>query len=371
VRVGRSWRRLLAGSLISLVAFVLIAGGASGSLAGVAGGSGPFFSWSSFTLATRPHDSLNSLSCSSASFCVAVDADGYAFASSRPTSGPRAWQRQRADPSGGLDPVSCAGTSVCVAFDGEDLAVSDDPAARDAGWHVVALPSGGENGNAVMTGVSCPSVALCVVGDDSGDVITSSHPSAATTAWRLVNLDDGVTDNPGGNYTSGVSCPSATFCVIADENDVIFTSSDPLGGASAWRDYDLSNVVPDDGHGNDLAGLVCPSRSFCLAGDVWGDIVASSDPTGGEGDWWRVPVTDEAQGPIDELACATVSLCLAVDQRGDVLFSSDSASRADTWRVSYAASRRVQVASVSCPTPELCLAVATDGTVLVARRRGA
>lgn len=201
-------------------------------------------------------------------------------------------------------------------------------------------------------------------------MITSPRPSSTTAAWprQPRRRRDG---QPRGSETSDVSCPSATFCVVADEDDVIFTSSDPHGGASAWRDYDLFDVVPDDGHGNDLAGLACPSRFLCLAGDVWGDVVASSDPTGGEGDWWRVPVTDEAEGPIDELACAAVSLCLAVDQRGDVLSSSDPASHADTWRLTYAATRRIQVASVSCPTPVLCLAVATDGTVLIGRPTGA
>ena len=41
-------------------------------------------------------------------------------------------------------------------------------------------------------------------------------------------------DRDGAGTSDAVSCPSVSLCVAGDENGNILTSTDPTGGASAW-----------------------------------------------------------------------------------------------------------------------------------------
>ena len=54
-------------------------------------------------------------------------------------------------------------------------------------------------------------------------------------------------------------------------------------GFAAWRE--TSKPIPDG-----LTALSCPSASLCVAGDVAGNILTSSDPLGGPDAWSRVGV---------------------------------------------------------------------------------
>ncbi len=72
-----------------------------------------------------------------------------------------------------------------------------------------------------LNGVSCPSASLCVAVDWSGDVVTSTDPTAATPTWTIINVD--------GRYHQllGVSCPSTSLCVAGDGGGNVVTSTDP------------------------------------------------------------------------------------------------------------------------------------------------
>ncbi len=50
-------------------------------------------------------------------------------------------------------------------------------------------------------------------------------------------MDESVhrtTPGPSGTLISAVSCPSVSLCVAADQGGNILTSTDPTGGANAW-----------------------------------------------------------------------------------------------------------------------------------------
>src|SRR5438445_10673591 len=78
-----------------------------------------------------------------------------------------------------------------------------------------------------LPAASCPSSSLCVAVDVNGNVVTSSNPTGGATAWRVTNVD-------GSNALTGVSCPSSVFCVAVDGSGNVATSSNPTGGAAAW-----------------------------------------------------------------------------------------------------------------------------------------
>ncbi|MHB1930279.1 MAG: hypothetical protein ACYCUG_12815, partial [Acidimicrobiales bacterium] len=83
------------------------------------------------------------------------------------------------------------------------------------------------DGGRTFTGISCPSVSLCVAVDVNGNVVTSTNPTGGVSAWTAANVDP-------GNTLSGVSCPSASLCVAVDGSGNVVSSTNPTGGASAW-----------------------------------------------------------------------------------------------------------------------------------------
>src|SRR5450759_3512373 len=129
----------------------------------------------------------------------------------------------------------------------------------------------------LLAGVSCPTSGLCVAVDWSGNVVTSSNPTGGAAAWTVTNVD-------GTNILTGVSCPSSGLCVAVDLGGNVVTSSNPTGGAAAWTvtHVDASNsfncTVP--GYCS-LYGVSCPSSGLCVAVDSGGNVVTSSNPTGG------------------------------------------------------------------------------------------
>jgi hypothetical protein len=77
----------------------------------------------------------------------------------------------------------------------------------------------------------------------------------------------------GKTPVTGVSCPSSGLCVAVDGSGNVVTSSNPTGGSATWT---LANV---DGT-NNLNSVSCPSSSLCVAVDGAGNVVTSSNPTG-------------------------------------------------------------------------------------------
>jgi hypothetical protein len=72
-----------------------------------------------------------------------------------------------------------------------------------------------------LRAVSCPSVSLCVAVDASGDVVTSTDPAGGAGAWRVAHVDRNT--QWCGNHSApcqvpfdGISCASASLCVAWD-----------------------------------------------------------------------------------------------------------------------------------------------------------
>jgi hypothetical protein len=66
------------------------------------------------------------------------------------------------------------------------------------------------DGSSYLSAISCPTVSLCVATDASGDVVTSTDPTGGAAAWKVTNVD-------GSSYLSAISCPTTSLCVAVDE----------------------------------------------------------------------------------------------------------------------------------------------------------
>ena len=289
-----------------------------------------------------------SVSCPSASFCMAVLGSGFAARYDG-----TAWSKPTGLPSraGEPDSVSCPTARFCLAVDAQDSAAfvfngsrwSSAPSVNDpvpgtrTGMASVSCPSPGfcaavDNGANAFTfngtswspataidpghelsTVSCPSARFCAAVDYGPDVVTFQG-----TSWSRPSAID------PGSYLQAVSCASARFCVAIDRKGNAFTFN-----GSTW-----SGPVPADPDGLTMGEggiswpvVSCPASDFCAAVDGAGGNVVTFD-----GSTWTAPVTIDPQaahsvtGPVliflMSVSCPSATFCVAGDSVGDAFVRS-------------------------------------------------
>ena len=206
--------------------------------------------------------------------------------------------------------------------------------------------------------MSCPSVALCVVVDTAGEVMTSTSPQSAGP-WSLVQL-------AGSPRLDAVSCPTVSFCVATGAG--VFISTDPTGGANTWISQGVANS-------NVLVSVSCASTTQCVAVNVSppGALV-SSEPMGGASAWQAVswPGSGTPAPEMSVVTCPSTHLCVAAGHYGKVEVSSDPAGGASSWHESVADPKGGSpggqspnsLVAISCPTVRSCTALDTSGGVV-------
>jgi photosystem II stability/assembly factor-like uncharacterized protein len=210
---------------------------------------------------------------------------------------------------------------------------------------------------AVLNGISCPSASLCVGVDALGSVDTSRDPFARTAVWKRTT----PLDPAEGVSFHSVSCPSARLCVAVNtadgvgEHARIATSTDPAGGAHAWKVISLGR------HSGSVQNIDCPTTSLCVI-DTLGGLLVSTDPTGGAKQWRTVLQHGPADDLLTEVACPSASLCVVVGETG-VYRSTDPAGAAPAWR-RVASFPKLNFEHLSCASIELCVAVDENGVVV-------
>jgi hypothetical protein len=184
------------------------------------------------------------VSCPSASLCVAGDGAGNILSSTNPTGGPIAWSIAGVLSNESIGGVSCPSISLCVAVGGKDVLTATDP----SGGASAGTKTTPDQGN-YFGAVSCPSVSLCVAGDSNvasdsnGKILTTTNPTGGASAWTNARV---ARPDPNGNSLTGVSCPSVSLCIAADRNGNILTSTAPTGGANPWTSaaVDIPGCAP-------------------------------------------------------------------------------------------------------------------------------
>ncbi len=271
--------------------------------------------------------------------------------------------------------------------------------ASAATWEEIHV--GGEE---TLFGISCPTTSLCVTGGFGNVIVSSANPTGGEKSWRAERLGSDVSGffSPGQQIRD-VDCPSAGFCVAVSFEGLIYTSSDPAGGAATWTVADLDPVGPN----THLYGISCPTADFCVGVASKGKIVTSTDPSGGAGAWARtqLPETLELRG----VSCPSTGLCVAVGNEGQIVSSTQPLAGAGAWslaqlpgaaidRYLFAAECKgglcitgntigtlfttasptgtaaawtatqskgtVQITGIDCPTASACAAIDNNGDVL-------
>ncbi len=249
---------------------------------------------------------------------------------------------------------------LAVAIVGASLALHSSPAATSRPgpnlaqrWKSFFIPDLGGNPSAV----SCPDAGTCVAVDVQGDVLSTTDPGGGAAAWKVTSVDPMIP-------LTGVSCADPTLCVAVDQSGDVVTSTDPGGGAGAWM---LSGI---DGEVS-LTGIACPDEQLCVAvggvvptpdpsSGLYGVVLTSTDPTGGPGTW---KVTSVDVYSLSAISCPSPSLCVALDANGEVATSTDPTGGSAAWKSFGVDQGTADFTALSCPSASLCVAVDDQGNV--------
>lgn len=110
-------------------------------------------------------------------------------------------------------------------------------------------------------------------------LLSSASPSVAGRRWVSVSPVDPST-GASLDFT-GVDCPSRALCVATDGSGNVLTSTDPAGGASTWTPahIDANNGYECEHYGQtgcqvQLGAVSCASATSCtaLGGDCDGEV---------------------------------------------------------------------------------------------------
>jgi len=190
--------------------------------------------------------------------------------------------------------------------------------------------------NQVTYSASCPSATFCVVADGNGDV----------TLRRNGRWLPGQPVKAGGSFDS-VSCSTSTHCVAI------------AGGGANAVTFNGRTWSPAVTMGPEATYKIsCPSNGFCAA------VGASGKPGGSNtiallrGRTWsshQVSSTGARDDRLMDVSCATPTFCVAVNLDGQrLIFNGVS------WTSIKSAGPKGLI-SIACVTPAFCLAVADTG----------
>ena len=262
---------------------------------------------------------LSAVSCVSATFCeavgdggVAVRYDGTGWSAPSDVDGGR-W----------LSDVSCVTTSFCGAAGAGGSFVHYSA----AGWSAPTVLGGGSARLSCVTATFCAAVAGAF--ESSEGIVYNG------TSWKFSAQLPPLTDQ--------ISCTSSTNClaVVYEEDGV---------GSQRFNGTHWSDAGPIPARGSTLSGITCASRQFCEATDDNGAVATWN------GTSWGPMTQVDAQGSITGISCLVDGSCIAVDSEAHALTLADG-----TWSAPVTIDGTRTLTAVSCPAPGDCIAIDVSG----------
>jgi hypothetical protein len=204
-------------------------------------------------------------------------------------------------------------------------------------------------------------VSVATGNPPAGGLNYVEYPATATISGRVTTPVWVRHQVTGAAGLTSVTCVAGSGCVAADETGDVLTTSDPTGGSSAWHQDNVDGTTA-------IAQVTCQSAALCVAVDNAGNVVASTDA------WDTTPVWTVANidgtNKLTGVACPGAGLCVAVDSVGDALSSTDPTGGASAWTATseitplYGGVYPEALTAVSCPSTTACFALDGDGYVV-------
>jgi len=256
---------------------------------------------------------LPAIACTGGPLCVVVDGSGHVstgdgtdWSSPSPLPSSAALlEGNPADPGAGRPgsrdaAVTCSDPTFCAVVDNTGHAESlvdgkwVDPSSF--GTNGVALYEGG------LVGITCPTSSMCraVVGTsvlDWDGGTWSQEPVPWTTS-----LPAGATGAP---QAAAIGCPTTTLCAIVSGSDLWVDEP-----GQPWTPPEA--IDPEGG----LDSISCPTATFCMAADEHGSVLQWNG-----GAWSAparvVPMATEYTGDPTTVSCSDDTFCMVVNGDGD------------------------------------------------------
>jgi hypothetical protein len=257
--------------------------------------------------------SIDLLSCPSRTFCLAVDSEGRSH-----TYDGNAWSPPQQIAGGPWRSLTCAAPRSCLLVVGANVV-----SGYDGSW---SAPRTVLHTQGHPWAVDCVGTTFCMAVDREGSALRYDG-----TGW---STPETIGDRPLETLPS-VSCASPAFCVAVLDGAVATFDG------TAWSEP--AQVSPEG-----FSAVSCASSTMCVASDWEGGAYVY------DGHVWRHgQVTADIHTGLTSVSCASAAFCVALDETG-------AAYRFDgsTWAVMRAPDIRAQ--SVSCTSPSFC-AIAGSG----------
>ena len=271
-------------------------------------------------------DQPMSLSCTSASFCLAVVVDDDAQTKVLQFNG--SGFRELTKPSVGHGySVSCATPTFCAGLAGDSVAVQyrGGNALTDP---QVVFPGVGFND------ISCPAARFCMTTAGHGTVSTFDGATFGTP--KIASTDP--------TYATRVSCSAKTFCALISGHDAA------LYDGTKW--HGNRRIDP-----HRLTAVGCGSAHLCAATDNIGRVSMYN------GAGWTSLRRIDGTHPLISVSCTGSSLCAALDQQGGVLIYRNGHWSARHAEFTLTPGGSLAFSKVSCGSPSRCVAESNDGAV--------
>jgi hypothetical protein len=267
--------------------------------------------------ATYTSSELDGISCTSATFCVAV---GSAVAASTGVGGPlvatfdgSSWSFQILSgstiASDELTSITCVTASDCLAVGTRDLLATFDGTT----WSSTVLTNPAPYNSFTLSAISCSDAADCVaVGSYTASSTGNAFAEVLSNGTWSPSAPSNVT---GSDAFSGVSCTASSCVAVGSESPP--DSSNTLTLVEEYANGSWS--VDGQGIAGGLDAVSCPTAGVCAA-------VGESGPyqplvmTRAEGTWTVQAVSSPiATYELAGVSCASVSAC-TVAGRGVACF---------------------------------------------------
>jgi hypothetical protein len=269
---------------------------------------------------------LSHVTCPSSAFCMADGAGGFF------TWNGGSWAvSTSADPTLTYGMLSCMSASACLVASGGDAS-----SWNGSTWSAPAAVGVSTFGQ--FTDVSCADPTSCTMVDSTGAQVTVS-PAAVRPA-----LTSGAIE-PVGVLTA-VSCVSSHFCFALDAAGFTFRWD-----GTAWQPP--VDAVPGLAGSNVASSaarsISCTSTTFCMV------LAQAAAATWNGTGWQPVPMAGGHQGTDWlEVSCTSAAFCLGVG------FGYAAVWNGAVW--SFTAAPSALLRDVSCPSPTHCVAVSKGAT---------
>jgi hypothetical protein len=268
-------------------------------------------------------ETINDISCTSSSYCVAVDASGnYLVYSGSPSP---SWSSATViNQYENFYAVSCIGSTYCMA----GTSGGAQWTYNGSSWTFLGYLTEPYS----IDSISCVSTTWCALVDDDSEALVDNNGSFSDTTLET-----------NTEAIESISCSSASFCAAVDELGNSFTYS---GGT--WSSADTADA------GYVIDGVSCTSSSNCAAVDNDGNFLTNSG-----GNTWNLSDVDTNYNVTGVSCSATSTFCAAIDSGGRI----EGSTASKPFGGAIHKSKQLGIGpldGVSCTSNTFCMAVTAD-----------